>query len=1211
MAPGYSSNNLDMQPEIRAQAEAAAQRAGMPVEHWLDEAIRQIARTPGRPYGAGSDASHHMRERMRPERPGEDSLADLATRLEELAAGGSDTALGRTAGAGWYRHSDFTEPPRHDSLRDSLDAGPLRAMERTIRAIVDHVQVADRRNADALRHIQSQIQRLVQRAEHAPAAAPAGAGVLSQIERRLEALAERIEQIDSARPEPDIAGLEKRLTALAAAFDHHAAAQKPAPAPAAGTEPGDYMSDFMRRQERRRREAAGATATGDAPAAGAEETPPWRREAAALKQDAEAAIKAQAGAIEAQMSRRFDELARDLRAMLGKPPAPPPELAEMQNVVQNLAGRFEEFVRQPAAAPDDARLRQELRALSQRLAAAEERFATLGSLDATFARLFERIDEAERQIRQAAETPKTDPSIADKQFATLFARLEESREAMIEAARCAAAETAEDAAGAAAREAAQASVRQAQEAAVAAAREAARAYLAEQAPAAPAQDVRIVAALQDSLQRLREDVDGADRRTEEMLASVEETLRAMSGRLARIERGASPAEPAAVAPAPSPVPAPEPEPEPGDEADSRIEPQFSSGAPDRAAAADIPAPLAELRLPALEVPPFRAPFAGTADAAGTGPRPADMDEDDGGGDNEGAAGLNRPREPGDGPPRAILERLAREFGDARTASPAAAADTAAKTETAAPAAAAETSPRENGRDPAQALRSARTTNELLAAARRAAQAASEQAASQPGKARQSLRERLRIPRSPLSRGAAAAAPSGKSAAPSGKPAPASAGKGQPAARKPIVLAVAAVLLLAGSVEIYKFIKHRAPGLLPGGSTQIEEPASVPPAGTDGPASHAPGGMQERSDNARPDSGGTMEHGSLLAPPASLPADAAQTPTGAIGDPAMRAPSPLTFAKATPDAAQDTGAPAAGEETRATAGSLPPIPADLGPAALRQAALAGDPVAQFEIASRLAEGRGTAPDPAAALAWYQRAAASGLAPAQYRLGSMHEKGVGTGRDIDKARVWYERAAEQGNRKAMHNLAVLHTDGFGGQPDFQSAARWFRAAADLGLADSQYNLGILHVRGLGVPQNFIEAYKWFAIVAARGDRDAATRRDAIAGKLGAPDLAAAKLAVQTWKAKPLDAEANAVRLPNTGWQQGEPRTEAAAAGSAPGPDIVRNAQKLLAALGYEPGPADGMTGPRTREAVRSFQEHSGIAPTGEITPDLIRKLQQTAG
>ncbi len=44
-------------------------------------------------------------------------------------------------------------------------------------------------------------------------------------------------------------------------------------------------------------------------------------------------------------------------------------------------------------------------------------------------------------------------------------------------------------------------------------------------------------------------------------------------------------------------------------------------------------------------------------------------------------------------------------------------------------------------------------------------------------------------------------------------------------------------------------------------------------------------------------------------------------------------------------------------------------------------------------------------------------------------------------------------------------------------------------------------------------------------------------------------------------------------------------------------VRRVQERLAAAGFDPGPADGVAGPRTRAALRAFQEARGLDPTGE--------------
>ncbi|WP_296697688.1 proton-conducting transporter membrane subunit [Thiocapsa sp. UBA6158] len=56
------------------------------------------------------------------------------------------------------------------------------------------------------------------------------------------------------------------------------------------------------------------------------------------------------------------------------------------------------------------------------------------------------------------------------------------------------------------------------------------------------------------------------------------------------------------------------------------------------------------------------------------------------------------------------------------------------------------------------------------------------------------------------------------------------------------------------------------------------------------------------------------------------------------------------------------------------------------------------------------------------------------------------------------------------------------------------------------------------------------------------------------------------------------------------------------------LVLLIQANLDALGFDPGPADGLIGPRTRDAIRGFQTDRGITPTGAITFDLLDRLRE---
>ncbi|MCA1511300.1 tetratricopeptide repeat protein [Bradyrhizobium sp. NBAIM01] len=247
--------------------------------------------------------------------------------------------------------------------------------------------------------------------------------------------------------------------------------------------------------------------------------------------------------------------------------------------------------------------------------------------------------------------------------------------------------------------------------------------------------------------------------------------------------------------------------------------------------------------------------------------------------------------------------------------------------------------------------------------------------------------------------------------------------------------------------------------------------------------------------------------------------------------------PQAPAAAMPPASSDvTGALSGTSRAKLGVVQVPPsekLPDGIGGPALRSAAMKGDATAAYEIGVRFAEGKGVATNYDEAAKWYDRAAQAGVVPAIFRLGTLYEKGLGVKKDADIARRYYTQAAERGNAKAMHNLAVLDADGGGRGANYKSAAQWFRKAADRGVADSQFNLGILYARGIGVEQNLAESYKWFSLAAAQGDADAAGKRDDVAKRLDPQSLAAAKLAIQTFSAEPQPDDAVNVATPNGGW------------------------------------------------------------------------------
>ncbi|MCB1488198.1 MAG: SEL1-like repeat protein [Bauldia sp.] len=402
-------------------------------------------------------------------------------------------------------------------------------------------------------------------------------------------------------------------------------------------------------------------------------------------------------------------------------------------------------------------------------------------------------------------------------------------------------------------------------------------------------------------------------------------------------------------------------------------------------------------------------------------------------------------------------------------------------------------------------------------------------------------------------------------------------------KKPLLLAAAAIVLALGAIQVL------GPHV---GSP--EEAAMAKPVATERPADK-PKHVARASGVAADPTMPQVDAPALVPPPANARTAMDLANVTTIGDRFSG-----VFEGGGEPGAEAAPEPAPAYAVSATIPQDPKLPM-VGSDRLRAAAAAGDPAAAFEIANRFAEGRETAKDLATAAKWYQRAAAANVAVAQYRLGSLYERGQGVQKDLNEAVKWYQRAADQGNVGAMHNLAVLLSEGVDDRPDHAKAVEWFLAAANYGVKDSQYNLGVIYARGLGLEQSFPESYKWFAIAAAAGDSDAAARRDEVAGLLSPDELAAARASVQAWRTKPPVEAANTVVVPEGGWGD-EVKTVTAEDQKA----LVMKIQALLAEQGYDPGPPDGIEGPKTKEAVRAFQRRIGVADTGVIDGSLVVAL-----
>lgn len=167
--------------------------------------------------------------------------------------------------------------------------------------------------------------------------------------------------------------------------------------------------------------------------------------------------------------------------------------------------------------------------------------------------------------------------------------------------------------------------------------------------------------------------------------------------------------------------------------------------------------------------------------------------------------------------------------------------------------------------------------------------------------------------------------------------------------------------------------------------------------------------------------------------------------------------------------------------------------------------------------------------------------------------------------------------------------------------EALAQW-QAAADSGDGRAMLELGRLHQQGVGVLQNFVLAHMWFNLAASRGELEAAKERDSLAAAMTAEQLGDAQKRALEWNTAQTGTAAASTGAGAV--------TESAPIEEKPPPWAIREAQGLLAGLGYRPGIADGVWGPRTARAYADYLRDVGMPESDVLTVDTLRALRETA-
>jgi hypothetical protein len=127
--------------------------------------------------------------------------------------------------------------------------------------------------------------------------------------------------------------------------------------------------------------------------------------------------------------------------------------------------------------------------------------------------------------------------------------------------------------------------------------------------------------------------------------------------------------------------------------------------------------------------------------------------------------------------------------------------------------------------------------------------------------------------------------------------------------------------------------------------------------------------------------------------------------------------------------------------------------------------------------------------AAALATFRQAADAGNRLAQLQVGSQYERGEGVAKNDAEAVRWYAKSAAAGEPTALKNLGQMYETGQGAPENWTLAAQLYQKSAAQGSPDGEFALGRCYEFGMGVPQDRALAIQWFQRAGGQGNDQAA--------------------------------------------------------------------------------------------------------------------------
>jgi localization factor PodJL len=527
--PGVPWSVKGIDPGVRAAAKTAARRAGMTLGEWLNGVIldqngNRIDSALGQnPYPEESLLSSTPQDPGPPQSEGVPSAPrrdDSATRLQDIAR----------------QLSSLAQKERQSAAASPLESDRNRLVreEAEFARVLDRIDDNERQTVEALTAVNERLSMLgrqiaqqtavQQRAE--PFTRPEDVPGYSALESAIRNVVEHIE-VSEKRTRDSLKAMQDRLSELA-----EQAARQPAPEEHQRTAPvlaqlEARVSELANRLQRTESSLQAGVPEHIRREFGqfAERIESVKATAEQMSKQAQTAAHGIARSELREIETRVLATLREAQAVAAAPGAPSPELGQIRGELGGLSRRMDEIKANSATERDLQALRLAVEHLSSRVAQLPD-VRPIADIDRRLTELGQRVEQAMRVQRDPRALAALEQNIAavgervtrsedqlrhietmEQAIRQIYGSLEQSREQASQAAEEAASRAVE------------------------------RMLATGGAPAGRSPELK---ALEDGLRALRESAVGAERRNQDTLAAVHETLSQIVEKIAELESGVPP-----------------------------------------------------------------------------------------------------------------------------------------------------------------------------------------------------------------------------------------------------------------------------------------------------------------------------------------------------------------------------------------------------------------------------------------------------------------------------------------------------------------------------------------------------------------------------------------------------------------------------------------------------------------------------------------------